>query len=82
MTGPENEFSQVERQHIHAAPGLGGRVCVVVGDEDGNGVFFAFLKINDSHTFKDYRPARNFKKSKLPTYKLIFISSPPNASTA
>ena len=35
VTGPENAVSQVERRHSHAAPGLGGRVCVVVGDEDG-----------------------------------------------
>ena len=45
MTGPENAVSQVERGHSHAAPGLGGRVFVVVGDEDGNWSFFlAFLK--------------------------------------
>ena len=36
VTGPENAVSQVERHHIHAAPGLGGRFFVVVGDEDGN----------------------------------------------
>ena len=45
VTGPENAVSQVERRHSLAAPGLGGRVCVVVGDEDGNQSFFlAFLK--------------------------------------
>ena len=27
----------VERLHSEAAPGLGGCVCVVVGDNDGNG---------------------------------------------
>ena len=37
---PRNAVSQVERRHSHAAPGLGGRVCVVVGDEDGNRHFF------------------------------------------
>ena len=31
--------SQVERRLIYAAPGLGGRVCVVVGSEDGNWSF-------------------------------------------
>ena len=43
-TGPENAVSQVERRHSHAAPGLGGRVCVVVGDEDGNRSFFSFFE--------------------------------------
>ena len=37
---PRNAVSQVERRHSLAAPGLGGRVCVVVGDEDGKSEFF------------------------------------------
>ena len=40
VTGPENSVSQVERRHSDAAPGLGGHVFVVVGDEDGNQSFF------------------------------------------
>ena len=45
VTGPENAVSQVERRHSDVAPVLGGRVCFVVGDEDGNRSFFlAFLK--------------------------------------
>ena len=40
VTGPENAVSQLERRHSLAAPGLGGRVCVVVGDEDVNRSFF------------------------------------------
>ena len=32
VTGPENAVSWVERRHSDAAPGLGGCVCVVVGD--------------------------------------------------
>ena len=44
MTGPENEVSQVDMRHSHAAPGIGGRVCVVVGDEDGNWSFFCFFE--------------------------------------
>ena len=44
-TGPENSVSQVERLHSEAAPGLGGGICVVVGDDVGNGrqppVFFS-----------------------------------------
>ena len=43
MTGPENAVSQVEKRHSLAAPGLGGRVCVVVGDEDGNLIFLSFF---------------------------------------
>ena len=40
VTGLENSVSQVEIRHSHASPGLGGRVCVFVGDEDGNQSFF------------------------------------------
>ena len=40
VTGLENAVSSVERRHSHAAPGLGGHVCIVVGDEDGNWSFF------------------------------------------
>ena len=44
MTGPKNAVSQVERRYSHAAPGLGGSVCVVVGDEDGNRSFKSFFE--------------------------------------
>ena len=44
VTGPENAISQVERRHSHAAPGIGGRVCVLVGNEDGNRIFFSFFE--------------------------------------
>ena len=55
VTGTYNAVSQVERRHSDAGPGLGGRVCVVVGDEDGNWSFFLlFKKIKDSHTFLKY----------------------------
>ena len=37
---PENAVSQVDRRLIDVAPGLGGRVFVVVGDEDGIRSFF------------------------------------------
>ena len=54
VTGPENAVPQVEIRHSDEAPGLGGRVCVVVGDEDGNRQFFyLFSIIKDSHTFKN-----------------------------
>ena len=80
VTGPENLFSIVERRHSDFAPGLGGRVCFVVGDEDGNRQFLnLFSIIKDSHTIKKYRPARNLKKS--PNYQRtssFFISSPPS----
>ena len=36
-TGPKNAASQKERLHREAAPGLGGSVCDVVGDDDGIG---------------------------------------------
>ena len=53
VTGPENAVSQVERRHSHAAPGIGGRVCAVVGDEDGNwSVFLALLKNKQLPYFK------------------------------
>ena len=44
VTGPENAVSQVQRRHSDATPGLWVRVCVVVGNEDGNQSFLAFLK--------------------------------------
>ena len=44
ITGPENAVYQVERRHSHAVPGLRGRVFVVVGDENGNRVFFSFFE--------------------------------------
>ena len=45
FTGPENAVSQVERRHTDVAPVLGGRVCFVVGNEDGNMSFIlSFLK--------------------------------------
>ena len=45
VTGPENAVAQVERRYSDTAPGLGGRVCVVVDNEDENWSFcFAFLK--------------------------------------
>ena len=44
MTGPENVVSKVKRRHSLAAPGLGGRVCVVVGDEDAIRIFFSFFE--------------------------------------
>ena len=54
VTGPENPFSLVERRHSDVAPGLGGRVCVVVGDEDVNRQFLnLFSIIKYSHTFKN-----------------------------
>ena len=78
VTGPENAVSRVERRHSAVAPVIGGRVCFVVGDEDGNrSLFLAFLKNKRLPYFLKHRAARNFKKSELPTYQLIFISSPP-----
>ena len=62
VTGPENAVSQVKRRQSDAAPGLGGRFCFVVGDEDGNWSFGLgslknkrlpyFLKISASSKLK------------------------------
>ena len=69
VSGPENAVSQVERRHSHATPGLGGRVCVVVGDEDGNHSFFkAFLKNKRLPYFKKISASSKLKNSELPTY--------------
>ena len=40
VTGPENAVSEVERRNSDVASGLGGRICFVVGDEDGDQSFF------------------------------------------
>ena len=44
VTVPENAVYHVERRHSDAAPGLGGHVYVVVGDEDGNQSFLSFFE--------------------------------------
>ena len=44
VIGPDNKVSHVERRHSHAAPGLGDRVCFVVGNEDGNRSFLRFFE--------------------------------------
>ena len=66
-TGPENAVSQVEGRHNDAAPVLGGRVCVVVGNEDGNRSFFSFLKNKRLLYFKKISASSKLKKSELPT---------------
>ena len=64
-TGPKNAVSQVERRHSYAAPGLGGRVCVVVGDEDGNRIFLAFLKNKQLPYFKKISASSKLKKVRI-----------------
>ena len=75
MTGPENTVSQVERRHSDAAPGLGGRVCFVVGDEDGNRFFLDFLKNKRLPYFKTLSVSSKLKKVRIiiswPIYLLI-----------
>ena len=44
VTVPENAVSQVEIRHSDAATGIRGRVCVVIGDEDGNWSIFSFFE--------------------------------------
>ena len=65
--GPENAVFQVERRHSDAAPGIGGRVCIVVGDEDGNQSFLAFLKNKRLPYFLKISASKKLKKS--PNYQ-------------
>ena len=63
VIGQENEVSQVERRNIDVAPVLGGRVFVVVGDEDGNRIFFlAFLKNKGLPYLKKLSASSKLKK--------------------
>ena len=78
VTGPENAVSQMERWHSDAAPGLGGRVCVVVGDEDGNHHFLnLFSVIKDSHTFKKISASSKLKKVRITNVLVNFLSVLP-----
>ena len=83
VTGPEYAVSQVEIRHSDAAPGLGVRVCVVVGDEDGNREFFyLFSIIKDSHALKKYQPARNLKKVRITNVLVKILSFLPLVITS
>ena len=74
VTGPENTVSQVDRRNSLAAPGLGGRVCVVVGDEDENRQFFyLFSIIKDSHTLKKSGSSK-LKKFRINNVLVDFLS--------
>ena len=77
VTGPENAVSQVERRHSHAAPGLGGRVCVVVGDEDGNWSFSSFLKNKRLPYFKKISASSKLKKVRITNVLVDFLSVRP-----
>ena len=75
--GPENAVFQVERRHSDAAPDIGGRVCIVVGDEDGNQSFLAFLKNKRPPYFKKISASLKLKKVRI-TYVLVnFLSVRP-----
>ena len=78
MTGPENAVSQVERRHSNAAPGLGGRVCVVVGDEDGNRIFvLAFLKNKRLPYFLKISASSKLEKVRITNVLVNFLSVRP-----
>ena len=65
----ENSVSQVERLHSEAAPGLGGRVCVVVGDNDENGrqspVYLAVFNSKRLPYFKKLPTSSKLKKVRI-----------------
>ena len=77
VTGPENEVSQAERRHIDAAPGLGGRVCVVVCDEDGNWSFFAYLKNKRLPYLKKILASSKLKQFRITKALVNFLSVRP-----
>ena len=81
MTGPENAVSQVERQNSDAPLGLGGRVFVVVGDEDGNWSFFDFLKNKRLPYFKKISASSKLKKVRITNVLVNFLSVLPLLAT-
>ena len=78
VIGPENEVSEVERQHSDVAPGLGGHVCFAVGDEDGNRSYFlAFLKNKRLPYFKKISASSKLKKVRITNVLVNFLSVRP-----
>ena len=78
VTGPENAVSQVESRHTDKIPGLGGRVCFVVGDEDGNRSFFlAFLKNKLLPYFKKISASSKLEKVRITNVLVNFLSVRP-----
>ena len=59
---PKKSVSQVERLNSEAAPGLEGRVCVVVGNKDDNDIFLAILKNKRLPYFKKISARSRLKK--------------------
>ena len=75
VIGPENAVSQVERRHSDKTQGLGGRVCLVIGDEDGNRSFFlAFLKNKRLPYFKKISASSKLKKVRITNVLVDFLS--------
>ena len=76
--GPENAVSQVERLHSEAAPGLGDRVCVIVGDNFGNGrqppVFLAILNKKRLPYLKKTSAISKLKKVRITNVIVNFLS--------
>ena len=78
VTGPENEVSEVERRHSDVALVLGGRICFVVGNEDGNRSFFlAFLKNKRLPYFKKILASSKLKKVRISNVLVHFLSVSP-----
>ena len=77
MTGPENAVSQVEIRHSHDAPGLGGRVYVVIGDEDGNRSFFSFFEKKTTPILLKISASSKLKKVRITNVLVNFLSVIP-----
>ena len=67
----------MEKRHSHAVPGLGGRVCVVVGDEDGNRSFFRFLKNKRLPYFEKISASSKLKNVRITNVLVNFLSVRP-----
>ena len=77
-TGPENAVSQVERRHSDYVLGLGGHVCVVVGDEDGNHQFLKSVFNNKRHPyFLKISASSKLKKNRITNVLVSFLSVRP-----
>ena len=78
VKGPENSVSQVERRHSDVAPGLGGRVCFVVGDMDGNHLIFLSVFNNKRLPyFKKILASSKLKKVRITNVLVNFLSVRP-----
>ena len=63
----------MERRHSDVAPVLGGRVCFLVGNEDGNRIFLAFLKNKRLPYFKKISVSSKLKKVRITNVLVNFL---------